>query len=131
MKHHLLVILLLIIAVGNYDKNERKSFGTDGCSLAIEQFKHGYGHPAYCNEAEHLHEFDFENKLPNNICFFEITYLKSTDYETLIIAEEKKKSSDSVGNLNSLTVIINIVLLVTLATVNRLACNHRQVSTCF
>ena len=129
MKHHLLVILVFIVVVGKYKKNERKSFGTNHCSLTIEEFK--YGHASCCNEAGQLHEFVFDNKLPNVICFFEITYLKSTDYKITIIVEDKNKSSVSVGKLDSLTVLINIAVLITLATCNRLACNHRQVITCF
>ena len=128
MKHHLLVILAIIVTSGKYEENE----GANRCSPSIEQSEHSYGHTAkWVNEAGQLQKFTFKDELPKNISnYIEILYLKSTEYKTVLV-EKRKKSLAELEKLNSLTLLVNVILLVALATTNRLACNHRQVRTCF
>ena len=121
MKHHVLVIFAIIVTSGKYDENE----GANRCALSIEQSEHT---AKWINEAGQLQKFTFKDELPKNILhYYEILYLKSTNYKTVLVEKRKK----SLPELDSLSFLINFLLLVALATTNRLACNHRQVRTCF
>ena len=129
MKHHVIAILLTVGIVG---WNETISSGTDRSSPRFELFGYGYGHTAKCDhEGGQLQNYIFKDKAPITIFCFEVSYLKYTDYKSLIIVEKKKKSSVFVGKLDSFIATVAFLTLVALATSNRIACNHRQVSIRF